>query len=92
VFCDWLTPPLSATLPVDVYEPLGLTCLEHCTSSQSFLQLVLANTCPVPLLVRHPALTAKELDLEALHSNLPEVSLPKSTFYPLSRLSYRIFS
>lgn len=73
VYCDWLTPPHVAALPLIVYEPLTLSCLEHCAGGHAFLQLLLANTCPLPLLVRHPSLTAPELDLNSLHGNLPEV-------------------
>ena len=74
VYCNWLTPTHVAALSMEVYEPLSLSCLEHSSGGFAFLQLFLANTCPLPLLIRHPSLNAPGLDLNGLHGNLPMVS------------------
>lgn len=74
MFCDWLCPSYVASLPLVVYEPLTLSCLEHAAGKESaFLQLVLKNTCPLPLLIRRPTLDTT-LALDRLHGNIPQVS------------------
>jgi hypothetical protein len=75
VFCDWLSPCHVATLPLVVYEPLTLTCLEHSAGEESsFLQLLMQNTSPLPLLIRNPQL-ASQVELDRLHGSLPQVSV-----------------
>lgn len=72
MYCDWLSPCYVATLPVTAYEPLSLTCQEHSAGENSFLQLLLHNTCPLPLLLKEPQLTTS-VRLQQLHGPLPQV-------------------
>ncbi len=92
-----------ATLPVVVHEPLTLSCLEHSAAGgkSTFLQLLLQNTSPLPLLIRSPSLTT-EVNVERLHGNLPQVrpgrdwSVPADdivvcmfqVFFPLENFSF----
>ena len=79
VYCEWLAPVHIATLPLTVYNPFSVTCREHSAGDNTFLQLILLNSCPLPLSIRDPMLAA-DLELSSLHSNLPDVSHTRHTF------------
>lgn len=72
MYCEWLNPCYVAVLPLIVYEPLSLSCLEYSAGGTCFLQLILENSSPLPLLLKDPLLCS-EAEVDKLYGNLPEV-------------------
>ncbi len=71
-YCEWLTPPHVAVLPLRVYRPLTLIVSEHCGGQRSFLRVDMVNSCPLPLALRNVALSSTPFTLTPLHTQ-PQV-------------------
>lgn len=73
VYCDWLEPVHIAPLQLTTYDPLTLVPSEHSAGDQTFFKLHMINTCPLPLSLQQPQLSAG-VDMTPLHGVLPQVS------------------
>jgi hypothetical protein len=81
VYCKWLTPPHTATLPLTIYQPFSFIHKEYSSAGLStFLQILMINTCPLPLEYAANHSLKTNLSLRPLNGPIPKVFYPGDVF------------